>query len=254
MPQRTENQTRYRLQKLASDDRLFCAELVGCVLKVHNEVNLRRPYHSLATREWAAEAETAGRALDWVPQVNRMRVRAGGFQESEQTIWERPGHNGNNVIKAMARVLEFFMTIDPDPSRPIFTAADFLSPKAEWDDFWHRPNTKHTFARWINEQLAQFNEWTKLQLQNGAIISTSLVQLNTVERCVAYALALLIQNRHGLMERVRICPFFGRDFAKPHYFLDFRLESDGKLARGEPQTYCTPRHANADRQRRRRLA
>jgi hypothetical protein len=229
-----------RIRRLAGDDRLLRAELVSSVLGVFNDTYLRQPLGSVSHL-----FQVAGPApLAWVAAVNEFKARVGHFPRSELTIWQSPEHPGNNVLKAIQLFAQFFQGLVPDPARG--TVLDVIKASGV------PRRIRERRVQWLNSMLDQLNAWTKLRFVRGQIIETDLIQLNTVERCVAYTIALLIQNRDRLRDRIRVCPFTGREIANPHYFLDFRIESDGKMARGGPPIYCSPRHSNAARQHRNR--
>jgi len=113
---------------------------------------------------------------------------------------------------------------------------------------------RDAYIRWLNSVLDSTNIWTKLRFKDGVIQQVSLIQLNTIERCVAFVIAWLLENRDGLYDRIRRCPFTGREMASPHYWLDFRREADGRMARGTEQIYCCTRHTVAAGAQRRREA
>jgi hypothetical protein len=91
--------------------------------------------------------------------------------------------------------------------------------------------------------------YARLRLEGG--IST-LPWVNNVVRVTAYVIHLLIDNRHGVSDAIRLCPFTGRGFARPHLFLDYRIDEQGHRQRGQIQRFCCLAHGNAYAQRKHR--
>lgn len=76
---------------------------------------------------------------------------------------------------------------------------------------------------------------------------------NSVSKCIAYVIAVLMENRWGFADRVKACPFRPEPSEGFHVFLNFRLREDGNLLDGAGMKYCCQQHQNADGQRRKRL-
>jgi hypothetical protein len=238
-----------RVLALVHDDRLFRAELVSSVLKLFNAVYLTK---SPGARNHDASAQP----LAWVRDVNARRAELGGFPVDPRTTWTLEEEDPANAIQPRRAgeppapiqwLAQFFHGTIPEPGR--VTVRDIIENR---DDSPESVQMRTHRAQWLNSVLDATNIWTKHHFRDDAIQEVSLIQLNTVERCVAYAIMWLIQNKDGLLDRIRVCPFTGRDIASPHYWLDFRVELDGKMARGTPKIYCSKRHEGAASARRRR--
>ncbi|MCC7200944.1 MAG: hypothetical protein IT483_15660 [Gammaproteobacteria bacterium] len=100
--------------------------------------------------------------------------------------------------------------------------------------------------RWLDHWLAPLPIHTRLRYRDGQVVRLELPLLTTVQRCVAYAIGLVLENRWELSGRIRRCPFERHGL---HFFLDYRLDDAGHFLPGE-QEYCCPDHSNAHRQQR----
>lgn len=107
---------------------------------------------------------------------------------------------------------------------------------------------------WLDNQLGQLWIADHYRLTAQGIERVNVPCLNSVSRCVAYVIALLMENRWGLAARVKACPYRPDRTKGFHVFLDFRFREDGNLMDGRAMKYCCKAHENADAQRRHRQA
>ncbi|HUG12607.1 MAG TPA: hypothetical protein VMM36_16445 [Opitutaceae bacterium] len=106
---------------------------------------------------------------------------------------------------------------------------------------------------YLSEQLAPFQLITVWQVGNdGTLKETAIPRLDSVERCVAYVLGLMLLDRHNLRRGIKRCrkqdelQFEGKRIPGSvvmHFFLD--LPNSKRL-------YCSEKHAATDRKRRER--
>lgn len=106
----------------------------------------------------------------------------------------------------------------------------------------------------LDAQLGQLWIVDHYRLTGAGIERVSVPYLSTVPRCMAYVIAVLMENRWGLADRVKVCPFRPDPQEGFHVFLNFRLREDGNLLDGAGMKYCCAQHQNADSQRRHRQA
>jgi hypothetical protein len=90
----------------------------------------------------------------------------------------------------------------------------------------------------------------RLAFKSGSVERRSLPWIQGVERCVAYAIALVLEDRHGVGGRIRQCPYVEHGAYRSHWFLDFAVSATADGLRRGRQNYCSPSHASRDRQRR----
>jgi len=107
---------------------------------------------------------------------------------------------------------------------------------------------------WLDKQLRVLELTVHPVYRNGAWQRVEIPALTTVQKCMAYALWVLHEDRWNIRGRVRLCPYRKKadtpeHYEPDHWFLDFDLDERGALTLGPPQRFCTPEHANAFRQR-----
>jgi hypothetical protein len=102
----------------------------------------------------------------------------------------------------------------------------------------------------IDSQLSELPIYTRYRYLDGRAIRQSVPILNSLERSMLYATALLAEDRWGMRHEVRDCPHVPRGEVQSHMFLDVaRVITEG-AKKPKPKTYCCPAHATALRQRR----
>jgi len=119
----------------------------------------------------------------------------------------------------------------------------------------HDPAEPLRFAKgreWLDSELGKLWIVEHYRVGEGGISRITVPYLPTVSACAAYVIATLMENRWGIAERVRACPFRPDPEQGFHVFLDFRLREDGNLLDGRDMRYCCAKHQNADAQRRSR--
>jgi hypothetical protein len=100
---------------------------------------------------------------------------------------------------------------------------------------------KFTEEDWVGEVLANLPIHSRFAWNGGAVTIVSLPLLTNVQRCVAYTLALLKLNKHGLGKRVKGCPLVRRE---EHTLFPRHLF----VATQANQHFCCQRHSNHQRQ------
>ena len=110
-----------------------------------------------------------------------------------------------------------------------------------------------TLEEFLNKSLSTLPIHVRYRYTAHGVGRVELPLLTTVQRCVAYTIALVMENRWSLSGRIKQCPFEARDthFGDKHFFLDYRIDAHGAFLPGE-QEYCCPAHSNAHRQKRHR--
>jgi hypothetical protein len=110
--------------------------------------------------------------------------------------------------------------------------------------------SRKDFYEYIDQALASVAIYQRLRFLEGQPTLVNLPVLRDAGNCVGYAMMVLVQNRWGLLGRVRKCRYVARPGKdESHLFLDYRLDDDGGLKRGTPLEFCKPEHANRFRQR-----
>jgi hypothetical protein len=105
----------------------------------------------------------------------------------------------------------------------------------------------------LDKQLGQLWIVEHYRFTPNGLTRIAIPYLNSVTRCIAYVVAILMENRWGLADRVKVCPYRRDPKEGFHVFLNFRLRADGNLMDGAGMKYCCPQHQNADGQRQHRL-
>lgn len=84
--------------------------------------------------------------------------------------------------------------------------------------------------------------YTRLVWDGSSIKAVSVPCLTSVQRVVAYAMALLWADKHGFRDRVRACQylFHPKEGSLAHHYF---------LADDWRQKFCSPAHQNAQGQR-----
>lgn len=116
----------------------------------------------------------------------------------------------------------------------------------------HQPGAPIRFdagRQWLDEQLARVFVIERFRVEASGVRRVVVPCLNTLSRCAAYAVALMMENRWGVSDRVRICRFVPDPGQGFHIFLDYKLDANGMLKVGRAREFCGPHHANAYRQR-----
>jgi hypothetical protein len=99
-----------------------------------------------------------------------------------------------------------------------------------------------TPEEWVNGVLAVLPIYSRFVLKGRSFRLVSAPLLTTVQRCIAYAMAIIWTDRHGFRDRVRPCQFLTDPTPGSlahHYF----------LADDARQRFCSLAHSNAYRQR-----
>ncbi len=101
----------------------------------------------------------------------------------------------------------------------------------------------------VNEALETFQLVTVWRVNSrGQLEEVSVPRLDSVARCCAYVVGLMLLNRHDLRRGIKECGMkipISKTGYMPHYFMDLP---------NSKRTYCCARHAATDRKRRERGA
>jgi hypothetical protein len=219
------------LSAVESDPRRFDAEVVRSVLETYNSVYLEAPFGEFMLDRGAP-------ALAWIPEVLTRRLREVGLSETAGYVGPVHKTCGDELLKAISRLAVFFQSIVPANEVPglVLDARELR----------RRGHAKAAEAReqWLDRALRAMPSAVYYRFLDGVVVREEVPMLNTVERCVAYGLMVLLRDE-DMRSRVCVCPFTGRGQASPHYFLNYRVERDGSLARGTTPRFCSQRHKTA---------
>jgi hypothetical protein len=102
-----------------------------------------------------------------------------------------------------------------------------------------------TAAEWFTRCLAPLRIYSRFVFDGSTLRKTEVPLINNVMSAVAYAIAVVLDNRWQVRDRIRRCPY---DRRGEHFFLDYRTDDKGRFLAGEQMKYCCPAHANAHRQ------
>jgi hypothetical protein len=250
MPLRTPRPTHKRdpVERLADDDRTFEIECVRSSLEFHNRViefgnqvwgGLLRPldsdeYYKSSPAPGPKDApvsdicKSASEAFAWLPEVLKRRAARARIPAS-------------NVPRTIAPVNEYFT----DRLCAELEALIMLLQGA---------HVRHQDIRDLSEHIDVLLDgvaiYQRLRFIEGKPTPVNLPILRDAGNCLGYVMMVLVQNRWGLIGRVRECRYVtrpGKD--QPHLFLDYRIDNNGRLKRGTPLEFCRPEHANRFRQR-----
>lgn len=100
---------------------------------------------------------------------------------------------------------------------------------------------------WLDDILTSIGIIERFRYGDTGISRVAVPSLRSETTCVAYAIAILSENRWGLADRIRICPFAAHPHKGFHLSLDFRLRPSGEFERNA-KYYCDPAHQNAHKQ------
>jgi hypothetical protein len=203
------------ISDLVGDERAFDVRVVESVLEYIN-----------ALRDQSSTEIEAQNSFAWIPDVLRRRAVLFGIDEKLSKFAVTPA-------------------ADPSHSKSLFAwsfieVSLYRSP----GEFKSSPQ-----LQWVNGVLSKLQICQRYRIKSGRVERVSMPMIGTADRCVAYAIAAIIENRYAIGERVRLCPYVRKDDQSKHLFLDYRLDEDGKLSRGQPQSFCCSKHAGAYRQR-----
>lgn len=183
--------------------------------------------------------EAARAAFGWVGAAVGDRAKEAGFTAEE--------------VRAL-RWSDDFVHIGPDDLIWKFRAA------LGWASAMDREKSERGFRarqdEWFSEKLASVQIVSRWRMVNGVLIESVVPKINSVERCIAYAVGIYLLDRHGLRQAVKQCPFvssplsgleafFGRSRPGnvPHWFLQWPLSK---------RRFCCDQHAATYRQREKR--
>jgi hypothetical protein len=199
---------------LVGDERAFDVRVVESVLEYIN-----------ALRDETSTEIEAQKSFAWIPNVLRQRAALFGIDEklSKFVVLSAADASHSKALVAWGFV----------------EASLYRSPGG----FKSSPQLD-----WVNGVLSTLQICQRYRIKHGRVEKVSVPMISTPYRCVAYAIAAIIEDRHYIGKRVRLCPYTKKGEAQ-HLFLDYRLDDEGKLLRGQPQEFCCPKHAGAYRQR-----
>ncbi len=199
------------LGALVTDDQAFDEHLVRSALAYVNG--------TLGLGSSAAEPDEA---LAWVPKVmiERYRLTKGiGAKPLRPSAWQQ-----SDRIKAQLAIA--------------FMVNGLTRWRAERTTGKPAPGHASAFD-WVNSMLLGLPMLSFWQVGQSGLTTHTLPQLDSAERCVAYAVACVAGDRWGMGDRLDICAFVPSADSRPHLFLADNLK----------QKFCCPAHANAQRQR-----
>jgi hypothetical protein len=182
----------------------------------------------------------ASECFGWVAAAVQARARAAGFPDVAALNW-RLG------------------PVDSDGLRWKFRVALGRSSELERSGEAAQP----VWDSWFTDQVAEMQIVSKWHVVKGKLIEVPVPRINTVERCLAYAIGIYLLDRHGFRRAIKQCPFIEDPFGEPldledklkrafdwhaaenirrmpHWFLQWPLTK---------QQFCTAQHAATFRQR-----
>lgn len=209
--------------ELVEDERAFDAAVIRGALGLYNAL------HSDA----APQSQTLGAivtdSLGWLPDVLAARAKAAGIDPAN-VHWASK-ESGMDVMDAAAVLLYTVGAFGDREAKTMFQLAPTQTGRK-------RPSPE----AWMDSILRALPIYTRLVWDAGTVRTVSVPCLTSVQRTVAYAMALLWADKHGFRERVRPCQLLIDP--KPgslahHYFLADDLR----------QKCCCPAHTNTLKQR-----
>jgi len=227
---------------LVRDDRAFDAAMVGC--------SLRFLARFQGPPDEAAAAAHATAPFAWVPQTALERAKISGLEHLDP--WTLPLPMPSRVAatdRSGARV-QVYRVYDATLAQHCHTLAT---------RFWmgvvaiqESETLNSDIERWLVDQLRALDFATRYRYRNGRAQLVSVPVPRSVEACLAYALAVLAEDRWHFRDRVGRCPYerkhdSGTHFEPRHWFFD--VDSHGQLPISAPLKFCCADHANAYRQR-----
>lgn len=209
---------RNSVTRLDTDPRSFDVRVVAAVLDFVNHHNHTATF---SAGKIALNAR-GGHVFGWMPDALAARARAAGIQE-DLTHWR-----GDTPAEEMLA----------------FVYLSLWLGKSYGGFNWF--GRQVTAEQWIDTLLAPLPIYTRMRFIAGKVQRVEVPLLTTIQRCAAYAMAVVLEDRWDIRNRIRRCPF-----SRPgeHFFLDYRLDRAGNFMPGA-QEYCCPAHSNAHRQQR----
>jgi hypothetical protein len=212
------------LSKL-SDSRAFDVRVVNSVIDFYNAV----PMPPEDGQKIDLQALAAAR-FDWLPVELKKRADALGIQIPK---WEGDSERDLLIAWGITGALLYGHVGHGFPDHAILSK--FMFGKVM------------TLEEFLEKALSPLPIHVRYRFVESQIHRVELPLLTTVQRCVAYMIALVMENRWLLGGRFRRCPF---ERPGRHFFLDYRLTPDGDGFLPGEQEYCCPEHSNAHRQQR----
>ncbi|MCP5359895.1 MAG: hypothetical protein R3E75_08200 [Steroidobacteraceae bacterium] len=209
-----------QIARLAADAKAFDEQVVLGVVEFYNAIGPNHP----GGNEGVDVAAISERAFGWVPPVMEHMAQRDGINPSV-VKWNRAEDVGAQ-LKAHLAVAAFVRggwLFNP------FRAAMILKLDGQ------------AHMDWLNRVLGALPVYGRYHWTGRDVRFTSLPCLTSVQSCVAYAVALIRLDRHGLGARVRACGFVADEnkLNGQHLFMADDLR----------QKFCCPAHNNAQRQR-----
>jgi len=225
---------------LLKDERAFDAAMVGSALKF------------LTRFQGPPNIESAAKAAEpfaWVPEIALKRARLSGFDLLEPWTLPVPMPERVPAMLSGKRVLVYPTNDDTSADHCNTLALRFwLGVLAIQGSAARDPDTE----QWLVKQLRTLDFATRYQYRDGRAQLVSVPVPRSVEACLAYALAVLAEDRWNFRNRVGKCPYVRMHDSKTHFEPDhwfFDVDARGKLPISAPLKFCNRFHANAYRQR-----
>ena len=231
----TATTLRREREALVRDDRAFDVKVIRSALEFIN----RSPDARAAGDYPSLTAEVFG----WIPEVLAARAKLAGIAATNVTWTSYEVDDGARAVTFLlmlavdrremkmkdGRVLHMDILAQPDTSRIGAFGA------------------KLTAREWFERALVALPIYSRFVFDGPALRRAEVALITNVQRVLAYALAVLLQDRWEIRDRLRCCPYTRRGI---HFFLDYRTDDQGRFLPGEPMKYCCPKHSNAHRQQR----
>jgi hypothetical protein len=210
-----------------TDARTFDVRLVTSALAFFNEWEASRGKPKVPLRE------IVDHAYGWLPPVLVERARLAGV-DIANVEWEEIGTpNFHRMVTLIDATLAMFTLL-----------CSHLALGRNPTGIFQVNDEKFSSAEWFTRCLAPLQIYSRFVFDGIVVRTVDVPLITNVQRAVAYAIAVILENRWHVRDRIRRCPY---DRRGPHFFLDYRMKG-GRFLAGEPMKYCRAEHANAHRQ------
>jgi hypothetical protein len=207
------NSVNMKQQRLVSDPRAFDASMVRSMLRW---ADLQQP----GRRSKARSSREDDDCFQWVRRIQNLRADALGIS-TRLSRWRdvTPKLSSHWFIREPAVICEMWTVLSPKQRR-----------EAE---------------QWLAQTIRSIRLAGCMSFEAGTSQKQVLPLLTSVDECVAYAFAAVLDDANGFRSQVRKCRYASAELPA-HHFLDMGQYGEPQV--GAPKLYCCESHANRDRQ------
>jgi hypothetical protein len=200
-------------KRLASDMRAFDAVMVHSMLRWANAQKARRTPDT-------ASSQRGTESFRWVSSVLKARASALGVSP-RRFVWR------NTASKLASHW--------------------FVEEPAAICEMWGalRPKWRADAEQWLAGTIREIPLFGRMGFESGRTSKMFIPLLTSVDECVAYAFAAVLDEENAFRSQVRKCRYASAKLPE-HHFLDRGLFGEPQV--GAPKLYCCESHANRDRQ------